>query len=152
MDTGAVVDAWFAGQPDLAAERVGERGWFTILQGEHKRTIPVYLELGDEHLLVESFFMAAPDENDADIYGFLLRRNTRTYLLRFALSDEGEIMLVGLVPRAAVDAELLDRVLGQLLAAADDAFDPALRKGFATYIDREQRWRAKVGAPRNPVS
>lgn len=152
MDAAAAIDEWFAGQPDLAVERIGERGWFTVLAGERKRTIPVYLELGAEHLVVESFFMAAPDENEEELYGFLLRRNTRTYLLRFALYEGGEVMLVGLVPRAAVDPDLLDRLLGQLLAAADDAFNPALRKGFATYIEHEQRWRETVGAPRNPIS
>lgn len=152
MDAAEVVDAWFAEQADLSVERVGERGWFTVLHGEWKRTIPVYLGLDSDHLVVESFFMAAPDENAADTYAFLLRRNTRTYLLRFALSDGGDVLLVGLVPRAALDPALCDRLFGQLLTAADDAFNPALRRGFASYIEREQAWRAKVGAPRNPVS
>lgn len=151
MDTAAVIDGWLAAQPELDVERLGA-GWFTVLHGEHKRTIPVYLELGDEHLAVQSFFMAAPDENEADTYRLLLRRNLRTYLLRFALTSEGEILLVGLVPRGAVDAALLDRLLGQVLTAADDAFDPALRLGFASYIEREQTWRARVGLGRNPIT
>jgi hypothetical protein len=147
-----VIDGWFAAQPDLAVERVGETGWFTVLAGEHKRTIPVYLEAGATNLVVESFFMAAPDENQAEVYAYLLRRNTRTYTFRFALYDSGDVMLVGVVPLAAVTDEELDRMLGQLLVAADESYDPALRTGFSSYIDREQAWRAKVGAPRNPIS
>lgn len=151
MGAADVVDRWLAAQPELEVERHGG-GWFTVLHGEHKRTIPVYLELGDEHLSVQSFFMSAPDENEAATYRFLLRRNLRTYLLRFALGGDGEILLVGLVPRAAVDGDLLDRLLGQILAAADEAFDPALRLGFASYIEREQAWRERVGLGRNPIT
>lgn len=155
MEAVEAVEAWFAGEPDLTVERIATRSgrpaWFTVLRGEHKRTVPVYLELGDEHLSVQSFFLAAPDENQAEVYGYLLRRNARTYLLRFALTDAGEVLLVGQVPRTAVDVALLDRLLGQVLATADETFDPALRLGFASYIAREQAWRARVGAPPNPV-
>jgi Putative bacterial sensory transduction regulator len=150
--TAEVIQAWFAGQPDLRVERLGDAGWFTVLAGEHKRTIPVALRLTDHDLHVESFFMAAPDENLAEVYAYLLRRNLRTYTFRFALADRGDVMLVGVLPRAAVTVEELDRALGQLLLAADECYDHALRAGFAAYIDREQAWRAKVGAPRNPIS
>ena len=85
-------------------------------------------------------------------YAYLLRRNLRTYVFRFALYDSGDVMLVGVVPRAAISVKELDRMLGQLLVAADESFNTALRSGFATYIEREQAWREKVGAPRNPIS
>lgn len=152
MDAAEVIDGWFAAQPDVTVERLDRDRWFTVLRGEHKRTIPVLLRLGEEHLDVQSFFLAPPDENHAAIYRYLLQRNTRTYLLRFALSPAGDVLLVGLVPRAALDAGLVDRLLGQVLAAADEAFDPALRLGFASYIEREQAWRTRVGAPRNPIT
>ena len=151
-DPDALIDEWFAGQPELRVERVGERGWLTVLSGERKRTIPVYLELGAHGLSLESFFMTAPDEQHQQVYGLLLRRNLRTYTLRFAVDDTGDVLLVGLVPPAALTAEELDRVLGQLLVAADETYDQALRLGFAAYIEREQAWRAKVGAPRNPIT
>lgn len=147
-----VIDAWFAAQPDLEVERIGERGWFTMLAGEQKRTIPVFLRLGAHELVIESFFMAAPDERAGEVYALLLRRNTRTYTCRFALDDAGDVLLVGVVPLAAVSTDELDRTLGQVLVAADETYAPALRTGFAAYIDREQSWRASVGAPRNPIT
>ena len=145
------IHEWFS-TAGLEYEQVTPRSWFTMLRGEHKRTIPVYLELGPENLVVESFFMQAPDEREDEVYAYLLRRNLRTYVFRFALYDSGDVMLVGVVPRAAVTVEELDRMLGQLLVAADESFNQALRSGFASYIEREQAWRAKVGAPRNPIS
>ncbi len=150
--TAQVVEAWFAGQPGLARERVGDGAWQTVLAGDHKRTIPVHLELGVHGLAVQSFFMAAPDERHDEVYALLLRRNLRSYTLRFAIDDLGDVLLVGLIPPPALSVEELDRVLGQLLVTADETYDHALRTGFATYIAREQSWRAKVGAPRNPIT
>jgi hypothetical protein len=147
-----VIREWFASQPDLSAQRAGDRAWFVQLAGEHKRTIPVFLRVGATDLVIESFFMAAPDENAAEVYAMLLRRNTRTYTCRFALYDSGDVLLVAVLPLAAVTADELDRTLGQLLVAADESYAPALRAGFAGYIEREQAWRASVGAPRNPIT
>jgi hypothetical protein len=151
-DAVEAVEDWFAEQPDLEVERVGDDGWLTVLRGERKRTIPVYLHAGEHTLTIQSFFLRAPDEQVADVYALLLRRNVRTYVLRFALSDDGDVLLVGVLPLHAVTATELDRVLGQLLAVADDVFNPALRAGFASYIDEEQAWRARVGLDRNPIS
>jgi hypothetical protein len=155
-DPVAVIEAWFHDQEGLDVERTvhpdGARSWFTVLQGERKRTIPVQLELGGANLLVESHFMRAPDEQAEQVFAYLLRRNLRSYVLRFALHDSGDILLVGLLPRAAVSPEELDRLLGQLLITADETFNAALRLGFASYIAREQDWRERTGAPRNPIS
>jgi len=152
VDGARVVDDWFAAQDELDVERVGEDGWLTVLAGERKRTIPVYLELGDHNLVIESFFMAAPDERHDEVYRYLLQRNLRSYTLRFGLYDNGDVVIVGVVPVHALTAAELDRTLGQLLSLADAAYWPAIRMGFEHYIDREQRWRAGVGLGRNPIS
>lgn len=146
------VTAYLDAEEGLEPERVDERTWFVPLSGEHKRTIPVYLEVSERHLSVQSFFMRAPDENEAGLYAYLLSRHLRSYVLRFALATSGDLLLVGVVPLRAVDADELDRLLGQVLATADEAFDSALRLGFASYIEREQAWRERVGAPRNPIT
>ena len=150
--SAAALAAWFEAQPDLGAEQLDDGGWFVVLAGEHKKTVPVHLSIGDRHVLVQSFFMRAPDENEAGLYDYLLRRNLRSYVLRFALTPDGDVLIVGMLPHAAVDQAELDRVLGQVLALADEAFATALRLGFASYIEREQAWRAQVGAPRNPIT
>ena len=146
----AVVERWLAAN-DVDAEREGER-WTLMLHGERKRTLGVTLSLGDHTLIVQSFFMRAPDEDSAAVYALLLRRNLRSYTLRFALHPDGDVLLVGVVPLEAVTDVELDRVLGQLLAVADETFDEALRLGFAGYIQREQAWRSASGLPRNPIT
>lgn len=150
--TERAVDAWFAAQPDLELERPSEHSWLTVLTGERKRTIPVYLELGTHTLVVESFFMTAPDERHDEVYRYLLQRNLRTYTLRFALYGTGDVMLVGVLPRHAVTIDEIDRTMGQLLSVADDSYWPAIRLGFTSYIEREQTWRAGLGMARNPIT
>jgi hypothetical protein len=152
VGSAAEVEAFFNVQPELGAERLGETSWFVMLRGERKRTIPAYLEVGTHNLTIQSFFMQAPDENRDQLYELLLRRNLRSYAFRFGLTDDGDVLLAAVVPLHAVSHDELDRLLGQLLATADDAFNPALRLGFAAYIDREQAWREKVGIGRNPIT
>ena len=151
MDAAEAIDAWFA-QSDTEVERLGDNGWLTVLAGDRKRTIPVYLELGQHTMIVESFFMTAPDERHDEVYRYLLQRNLRTYTLRFALYDSGDVMLVGVVPRHAITVDELDRTMGQLLTVADESYWAAIRMGFTAYIEREQAWREKVGLGRNPIS
>jgi hypothetical protein len=145
------IERWFTAQPEITCERVGD-GWLTVLRGERKRTLPVYLEVGERTLTLQSFFMTAPDENQAELYAFLLRRHTRSYLSRFALDRDGDVLLTAVLPVDAVTVDELDRVLGQLLVLADDTFDQALKLGFASYIEREQSWRENVGLKRNPIT
>ena len=147
-----VVEDWLDAQPELRAERAGERAWFLMLAGERKRTIPVHLLLGEHTLVVESLFMRAPDEREADVYAYLLRRNLRSYAFRFGLSDAGDVLLVAVVPVHAITAEELDRLMGALLMTADETFNAALRMGFESYIAREQAWRRGIGAPPNPIN
>ena len=152
MDPAAAIDAWFGSQPQLEVERPGENAWLTVLSGERKRAIPVYLELGGHTLVIESFFMTGPDERHDEVFRYLLQRNLRTYTLRFAVYDNGDIMLVGVLPRHGITTDEIDRTMGQLLSVADDSYWPAIRLGFTEYIEREQAWREKVGLGRNPIT
>jgi hypothetical protein len=146
----AVIEHWLASR-DISSEHDGQQ-WMVMLHGERKRTVAVTLSIGDHTLVVQSFFMRAPDQDAAAVYALLLRRNLRSYTLRFALHPDGDVLLVGVVPLEAVTDAELDRVLGQLLAVADGTFDEALRLGFSAYIEREQAWRSATGLPRNPIT
>jgi hypothetical protein len=135
----------------LEVTPVGQDRWMTTLAGEWKRTIPVLLELGDRTLTVTSLFAGIPDEGHAEVYRLLLHRNQRPGPVHFALDDEGHLVLTGAVPLVAVDAAALDELLGAVLGVSDETFNQVLRAGFASYLAAEQRWRATVGLPPNPV-
>ncbi|CAO5176600.1 YbjN domain-containing protein [Frankia sp. AiPs1] len=131
---------------ELAFERVGAGSFLVTLEGEHKLRTMTWLVVKDHTLLVEAFFMRAPAENAAGTYGFLLARNARTYGVHFSIDRVGDIFLTGQVPLAAVSAEEIDRILGCVGTYADENFDPAIALGFASAIEREKAWRAKLAA------
>ncbi len=135
----------------LDVEAVGEDRWMTMLSGEWKRTIPVLLDLDERSLKVTSLLAGVPDEGHAEVYRILLQKNQRPLPVHFALDDEGDLVLTGALPHVAVDERAVDELLGCVLTLSDDTFNQVLRAGFASYIDAEQRWRAKVGLPPNPV-
>lgn len=135
----------------LDVEQVGEHRWLTMLAGERKRTIPVLLDLDERSLKVTSLLAGAPDEGHETVYRILLQRNQRPLPVHFALDDEGDLVLVGQLPRVAIEERSLDELLGAILTLSDETFNHILRAGFAGYLAAEQRWRAKVGMPPNPA-
>lgn len=136
---------------DLEVGQVGENRWMTMLVGEWKRTIPVMFHLDEFNLKVSSLFCGRPDEGHAEVYELLLHKNERVGWVHFALDDEGDVVLVGQIPRDVLDEESLDAALGQILVISDEAFNAVLRRGFSTYLAAEQRWREKNDLPPNPV-
>ncbi len=86
-----------------------------------------------------------PDENHAAFYRFLLELNGRMYGVHFSLDPVGDVYLTGRMPLSAATPAEIDRLLGSILSYADDNFDTALERGFASSIRREWAWRVKRG-------
>lgn len=137
---------------DVEAELVREGRWMATLAGHWKRTIPVLFHLDERSLRLRSFFSAAPDEGHQQVYRTLLQRNQRSGWLRFALDDDGNVLLLADVPLVALDDAAVDQLLGAVITLADETFNAVLREGFAGYIEAEQAWRAANDLPPNPVS
>ena len=136
----ARIQAWLATQlaenPIVAAvERdveSGERRWFVRVHGEEKDVFTIWFHLRQRTLHYETYVMPAPEENHAEFFEHLLRRNLKLYGAAFAVGDEDAVFLVGQLDNAAIDPEALDRVLGSLYAWVEQFFRPALRIGFAS--------------------
>lgn len=115
------------------------------MPGERKRSIACGLVVEDHALRVEAFVSRRPEEHHEQVWAELLRRNGRLYGVAFAIDEAGDIHLVGRFPHRAIDVEELDRILGQVLTAADEVFNVILETGFATSIKEEWRWRLAHG-------
>jgi hypothetical protein len=115
------------------------------LPGEKKLQTPVRLDVGAHALGVHAFVCRNPDENHARVYRWLLERNLRMYAVSFAVDHAGDIYLEARLPLSAVEPEELDRVLGSVLANADESFNAILELGFATSIRKEWEWRTSRG-------
>jgi|SRR5579884_1047216 hypothetical protein len=123
-----------------------EPGSFIItLPGSKKLQTVCRVLVGEHGVLVEAFVCRRPDEAHEEVYRWLLRRNARLYGVHYALDGAGDIYLVGRLAHHAVTAQELDRVLGQVIEAADGDFNTLLEIGFASSIRREWAWRVARG-------
>jgi hypothetical protein len=115
------------------------------LPGEKKLQTPVRLDVGRHALGVHAFVCRRPDENHAQVYRWLLERNLRIYGVSFAVDRLGDIYLDARLPLSVLTPEELDRLLGAVLAAADESFNSILELGFASSIRKEWEWRKLRG-------
>jgi hypothetical protein len=123
-----------------------EQGQFLVtLPGTNRLQTHCWLLLRDHSLFVQAFVCRQPDEDHEVVYRFLLQRNARLYGVHYALDRIGDIHLIGRIPLHAVTRDELDRVLGQVLEAADGDFNTLLELGFASSIRREYAWRTARG-------
>jgi hypothetical protein len=123
-----------------------EPGSFLItLPGSAKLQTTCWVLVGAHGVLVEAFVCRRPDEAHEDVYRWLLQRNARLYGVHYTLDKAGDIYLIGRFSHHGVTAEELDRVLGQVVEAADGDFNTLLELGFAASIRREWAWRVSRG-------
>ena len=134
----ATIEAWLdeqrAHNPVLVAiDRDPElRRWYVRLRGEERDFVAVWLTLGQYTLHHETYFMPAPEEQAAELYEFLLRRNARMYGMAFAIGGEDAVYLVGHTPLSALDGSELDRIVGSAYTYVERWFRPAMRIGYAS--------------------
>jgi hypothetical protein len=119
--------------------------FFVTLPGTKKLQTNCWLMVGTHALLVEAFVCRRPDEAHEEVYRFLLRRNAKLYGVHYTLDQVGDIYLIGRVGLERVSADELDRLLGQVLEAADGDFNTLLEIGFVGSIRREWAWRTSRG-------
>lgn len=115
------------------------------LPGEHKLRTVTSLVLSPAWLSVSAFVIRNPDENHAEVYRYLLRRNLRLPGLAYAVDASGDVYVTGRVPIRTVDAAYLDQLLGVVLQASDGAFNELLALGFLSSMRTEWAWRTSRG-------
>lgn len=143
-DVSAVVEAFLA-ERELKYTSPGAGRYFVTLPGTKKLQTNVWLRVNPHALVVEAFVCRRPDEAHEDVYRFMLRRNAKLYGVAYTIDQLGDIYLVGRVSLDGVTPDELDRLLGQVLEAADGDFNTLLELGFATSIRREYEWRVSRG-------
>ncbi|GAB77824.1 Putative sensory transduction regulator [Austwickia chelonae] len=136
----------FAREQGLDVEEGSRPGELVVvLPGEQKLRTVCSLLLGVGDLSLSAFVIRHPDENQADFFRELLRRNLRMPGLAYAVDVHDDVYVVGRLPLASVDVQSVDRLFGVVLAAADGAFNDLLLAGFRTSMRKEWAWRVERG-------
>lgn len=115
------------------------------LPGERKLKTGCSLLVGEQDLTTTAFVIRNADENHADFYRFLLRKNLKLPGLAYGIDGDGDVYVTGRVPLEGVDDTYLDRLLGAVLAAADEVFNELLVLGFFSSMKKEWDWRISRG-------
>ena len=123
-----------------------EPGTYVVkLPGTRKLSTTVSLIVGRHSLSLNAFVIRHPDENEAGVHRWLLERNLKLYGVSYAVDQLGDVYVTARLPLPAVTADEIDRLLGQVLEAADGSFNTLLELGFASAIRREYEWRVSRG-------
>jgi hypothetical protein len=139
----ACIEQWLAEQVDQnpcveSVERdtdSGERRWMIRVSAEEKAMFSVWFHLRQRTLHVETYLMPSPEENLAQTYEYLLRRNLRFNGLTFEIGSEDAVFLVGQIPVQWVTEAELDRLFGSVYSYVEQSFRPAMRLGFASRFE-----------------
>ncbi|OIK05631.1 YbjN domain-containing protein [Streptomyces monashensis] len=115
------------------------------LPGTRKLSTTVSFLVGRHSLSLNAFVVRHPDENEAGVHRWLLERNLRLYGVSYAVDRLGDVYVTARLPLASVTPDEIDRLLGQVLEAADGAFNTLLELGFASSIRKEYAWRVSRG-------
>jgi hypothetical protein len=106
--------------------------WYVRLRGVEKDVTTLWLTLGQRTLRYETYVMPAPEENEAALYEYVLRRNEHLVGAHYSIGVEDAVFLRGELPLGMVDQVELDRVIGTLYAEVERTFRTILAIGFAS--------------------
>ena len=106
--------------------------WYVRLAGEQRDFVTIWLTLRQRTLSYESYVLPAPEENERELYEYLLRLNHRLVGAQFGIGPEDAIYLTGEIGIEALDEDQLDRIVGTIYEYVEQYFRPAMRIGFAS--------------------
>ncbi|MFE6624219.1 YbjN domain-containing protein [Streptomyces sp. NPDC057740] len=130
---------------DLEWESPAPGNYVVELPGTRKLSTTVSLLVGRHSLSLNAFVIRHPDENEPGVHRWLLERNLKLYGVSYAVDRLGDIYVTAKLPLSAITPDEIDRLLGQVLEAADGAFNTLLELGFASAIRKEYEWRVARG-------
>lgn len=129
----------------LKFERKDRGRYFVTLPGTKKLQTNCWLIVGEHAFVVEAFVCRRPDEEHERFYRFLLRRNAKLYGVHYTVDALGDVYLTARLGLENITEAELDKILGQVLEAADGDFNTLLEIGFSSSIRREWEWRTSRG-------
>lgn len=100
------------------------------MAGHVRQKINVAVVLRPDRVSFYFFMVRAPRANHADFYSTLLRKNLRSFAMKYALDADGDVWLVAELPRRGFDGEELDRVLGVFYQESESAFEALVHLGY----------------------
>jgi hypothetical protein len=107
-----------------------EHAWLVTMEGRVRQRVNVAVVLRPDRVSLYFFMVRAPAANHIDFYRLLLRKNLRTFAMKYCLDADGDVWLMAELPRRGFDADELDRILGVFYQESESAFEALVHLGY----------------------
>lgn len=109
--------------------------WYVRFGCEGRDAATIYFDLKQRSLFYELYFLPMPPPGadgrlNTDFLEWLLRHNRSLYGAHFAIGSDGDVYLVGRTPIDDLDARRMDWILGEIYAATETWFQPAVKLAY----------------------
>jgi hypothetical protein len=130
MTTSEEFEAILRAQQHAQVQPLAEGSWLVSMPGEVRQLVNVATVLRADRVSFYFFMVRAPRDNREAFYRLLLRKNLRSFAMKYALDADGDVWLVAELPRDGFDGDELDRVLGVIYQEAESAFEGLVHLGY----------------------
>ncbi len=107
-----------------------ENAWLVSMEGRVRQRVNVAVVLRLDRVSFYFFMVRAPRENHSEFYRLLLRKNMRTFAMKYCLDADGDVWLMAELPRHGFDSDELDRILGVFYQEGESAFEALVHLGY----------------------
>jgi hypothetical protein len=154
--SGEEFESLLSAHEHVEVQPLGQEGsWLLSMEGRVRQRVNVAVVLRPDRVSFYFFMVRAPRENQAQFYHLLLRKNLRTFAMKYCLDADGDVWLVAELPRSGFDAAELDRILGVFYQESESAFEPLVHLGypgvFAPLALHPTPVTLDIGSPRGPA-
>lgn len=117
-------------QEHATVEPLEDGAWLVTMEGTVRQRINVATVLRADRVCFYLFMVRSPRENHEAFYRAILRKNLRSFAMKYALDADGDVWLVAEMPRRGFDADELDRILGVFHQESESAFEALVHLGY----------------------
>jgi hypothetical protein len=129
--TGRDFEALLSGHQHVEVKPLGEaNSWLLTMAGTVRQKINIAVVLRPDRISFYFFMVRGPKQNHEQLYALLLRKNLRTFAMKYCLDSDGDVWLIAELPRRGFDAEELDRILGVFHQESEGAFEALVHLGY----------------------
>ncbi len=95
----------------------------------------IWFDVGAITIGFEAYLLPPPRHQQAEVLGYCLKRNHRSWPAYIAADDRGELYIRGRIPVAHLTADDIETAVGAVYQLVEISFKPLLRLG---YLSREK--------------
>ena len=126
------VSAAWVDDPDSDVVWAGthEGRWGVRMRQQAREATTTWFDVGDHTVGFEAYLLPKPSHHAAEVYRHCLARNHRAWPATIVIDRRGDLTIVGRIPLAAFDDELLEQALAAVYEVVELSFRRLIATGY----------------------